>query len=191
MCIRDRYNSGSIYANGKYAYGVFATSAAGDVGVNNAEGGQIGFYSYLGSGFGVLGIAYSGDVGVVNAGTIEGYAFGQSVGVFALAAVGDVGVSNSGHITVQSGNNPAVGVFSRADSGTATVVNSGDITAVSGSDLYPGSNAYGVIARGAYAQVGNSGSITAIGYYTAEGIAARSDYGTLISTCLLYTSRCV
>ena len=176
------YNSGSIYANGKYAYGVFATSAAGDVGINNAAGGEIGFYSYLGRGFGVLGIAYSGDVGVVNAGTIEGYAYGQAVGVFALAAAGDAGVSNSGHITIQSGNNPAVGVFARADYGTATVVNSGDITAVSGGDLYPGTNAYGVLARGAYAQVGNSGNITANAYYTATGIAARSYYGTLVST---------
>lgn len=75
-----------------------------------------------------------------------------------------------------------MGVFARADYGTATVVNSGDITAVSGGDLYPGTNAYGVLARGAYAQVGNSGNITANAYYTATGIAARSYYGTLVST---------
>lgn len=86
----QRCTTAAQLCNGKYAYGVFATSAAGDVGINNAAGGEIGFYSYLGRGFGVLGIAYSGDVGVVNAGTIEGYAYGQAVGVFALAAAGGV-----------------------------------------------------------------------------------------------------
>ncbi|MDE2407543.1 MAG: hypothetical protein KGL91_06755 [Xanthomonadaceae bacterium] len=177
------YNSGSIYANSKYrAYGVFASSAAGDVAVKNAAAGDIGFYSFAGRGFGVLGVSYLGDVGVVNAGTISGYAYGQASGVFAFAAEGDAGVSNAGHITVQSGNNTAVGVFARADYGTATVVNSGDITATSGGAFYPGTNAFGVLARGDYAQVGNSGSINAIGYYTATGIAARSYYGTIVST---------
>ena len=177
------YNSGSIYANGKYsAYAVSAISAAGDVGVNNTAAGQIGFYSFGGNGFGILGVAYTGDVAVVNAGTIEGYAFGQSSGVFAHASVGNAGVSNTGHITVVSGNNPAVGIFARANNGTATVVNSGDISSTSGSALYSGTDAYGIMARGGYTQVGNSGNIQANGYLSATGIAARSTYGTTVST---------
>ncbi|TXH17135.1 MAG: hypothetical protein E6R00_04905 [Gammaproteobacteria bacterium] len=176
------YNSGVVYASGKYAYGVYASSAGGDVVVRNAEDGEIGFYSFYSRGFGVLGIAYSGDVAVLNEGTIEGYAYGQSVGVFGFAAVGDASTSNSGDITVTSGNGTAVGVFDRADYGTATVVNSGDITVKSGTDIYPGALAYGVVARGSYAQVGNSGDITAIGYLSAAGIKASSIYGTLVST---------
>ncbi len=176
------YNSGVVYASGKYAYGVYASSAGGDVIVRNAEDGEIGFYSFYNRGFGVLGIAYSGDVAVLNEGTIEGYAYGQSVGVFGFAAVGDASTSNSGDITVTSGNGTAVGVFDRADYGTATVVNSGDITVKSGTDIYPGALAYGVVARGSYAQVGNSGDITAIGYLSAAGIMASSIYGTLVST---------
>ncbi len=177
-------NSGSLYANGKYAYGVYASSAAGDVVVNNAEAGEIGFYSYLNSGFGVLGVASAGDVGISNAGTIEGYAFGQSAGVFALALQGDAGVDNNGSINVVSGNGTAVGAFARADYGTASVSNSGDITASDFTETgtYSGYAAFGILARGTYAEVGNSGSITADGFVYGTGIAAASLDGTTVVT---------
>ena len=176
-------NSGSLYADGqKYAFGVYASAAGGDVMVHNEDGGEIGFYSYLGRGWGVFGYAGQGDVHVDNDGTIAGYAYGQSAGVFGIAGAGNVSVDNSGTIDVVSGGNVAVGVFARADYGTASVTNSGDITASNFGGYYTGYSAYGVFARGAYAEVANSGSITAEGYYYATGIAARSYYGTTITT---------
>ena len=174
-------NSGSLYADGqKYAFGVYASAAGGDVMVHNEDGGEIGFYSYLGRGWGVFGYAGQGDVHVDNDGTIAGYAYGQSAGVFGIAGAGNVSVDNSGTIDVVSGGNVAVGVFARADYGTASVTNSGDITASNFGGYYTGYSAYGVFARGAYAEVANSGSITAEGYYYATGIAASSYYGTTV-----------
>lgn len=175
-------NDGSLYANGKYAYGVYAAAGTGDVNVINKAGGDIGFYSYAGSGFGVLGVATQGDIYVGNLGTIGGYAYSQSAGVFAIASQGDATVNNANGISVISGNNVAVGVFARADYGTATVVNSGSISATSGYGSYAGYTAYGIFVRGDQAQVGNSGSITAIANYTATGIAARADHDALVQT---------
>ncbi|WP_240096450.1 hypothetical protein [Thermomonas flagellata] len=176
-------NSGSVYANGqKYAFGVYAVSNAGNVSVHNAAGGDIGFYSYLGRGWGVFGFASLGDVELVNDGAIAGYAFGQSAGMFARAVQGDATVVNTGSIAVSSGGNVAVGAFARADSGTASISNSGDIVA---SDFpggyYTGYSAYGMFARGAYAQVSNSGTIVADGYYYATGMMAMSLYGTVVN----------
>ena len=176
-------NGGTLSADGmKYAFGVYASAGTGDVVVENLEGAGIDFYSYVGRGFGVLGVSTQGDVTVINEGGIEGYAYGQSAGVFAVALQGDAGVGNSGDIDVVSAGNAAVGVFARADYGTATIVNSGNIVATSGYGDYTGYSAYGAFARGVYAQASNSGSITASGYYTATGIAARSELGTVVST---------
>ena len=177
-------NSGSLYANGgKYAFGVYATAGTGDVSVSNADGGEIGFYSYSGRGWGVFGFADNGDVNITNDGAISGYAYGQSAGVFGRAALGDVNVTNTGSIEVITGGNVAVGVFARADYGTARVNNSGGIVAsVEGVNGYIGDYVYGILASGEYAQVANSGSIEAIGYYSATGIAARSFYGTTVTT---------
>ena len=175
-------NSGSLYANGKYAYGVFASSGQGDVSVTNEEGGEIGFYSYLGYGTGVIGLATNGNVGIDNAGDIEGYGYKQAVGVFGRSDYGDVSVDNSGSISVTSGSGTAAAVFARADYGTASVTNSGDITASNtpGTGFY-GYAAYGILARGNYAEVANSGNIVADGYYYATGIAASSYYGTTVT----------
>ena len=83
------------------------------------------------------------------AGSIEGYAYGQSAGVFAVALQGDASVSNSGSIDVSSGGNVAVGVFARADYGTATAVNSGSIHATDfPGGYYTGYSAYGMFVRG-------------------------------------------
>ena len=177
-------NSGSVYANGgKYAFGVYATAGTGDVSVNNADGGELGFYSYSGRGWGVFGYANNGDVNVTNDGTISGYAYGQSAGIFGRSGQGDVNVTNTGSIEVITGGNVAVGVFARADYGTASVNNSGDIsTSVEGVNGYIGDDAYGILASGEYAQAANSGSIYAFGIYSASGIAARSFYGTTVTT---------
>ena len=177
-------NSGAVYANGgKYAFGVYATAGTGDVSVTNTDDGEIGFYSYSGRGWGVFGYATQGDVNVVNDGAISGYAFGQSAGIFGRSGTGDVNVTNTGSIEVITGGNVAVGVFARADYGTASVGNSGDImVSVEGVNGYIGDDVYGILASGEYAQVANSGSIHALGYYTATGIAARSFYGTTVST---------
>lgn len=173
-------NTGSLYANGaKYAFGVYASSGTGDVAVANA--GDIGFDSYLGRGWGVFGIATQGDVRVSNEGVIQGYAYGQSVGVFGVALQGDVDVDNSGSIDVTSGGDAAVGVFARADYGTAGVVNSGDITTSNFPESgYAGMAAYGVIARGAHAQVGNSGDILVDGQLYSAGIVANSVGGSTV-----------
>ncbi|MFN4160416.1 MAG: hypothetical protein ACK4FW_00285 [Stenotrophomonas sp.] len=176
-------NGGSVYANGeKYAFGVYASAGTGDAMVNNKAGADIGFYSYLGRGFGVLAVSTQGDVMVNNAGSIAGYAYGQSAGVFAVALQGDASVANSGSIDVTTGGNVAVGVFARADYGTATAVNSGSIHASDfAGGYYTGYSAYGMFVRGDVAQAGNSGSITADGYYAATGIEAISVHGTLVS----------
>ncbi|MDI1252301.1 hypothetical protein [Thermomonas sp.] len=176
-------NSGSLYASAKYAYGVYASSGTGDVSVTNSAAGMIEAYSYAGRGFGVFGLATQGDVMVNNAGLIEVYGYGQSAGVFGVALAGDTSVTNSGDITAISGGNVAVGAFARADNGTAMVTNSGDILASDvGVNGFNGTAAYGVLARGAYSKVSNSGSIVADGNYYATGIAARSDYGTTVTT---------
>ncbi len=176
-------NSGSLYANGKYAYGVYASSGTGDVSVTNTATGVIEAYSYGSNAFGVFGLATQGDVMVNNAGSVEVYGYGQSAGVFGVALAGDTTVTNSGSITAISGGNVAVGVFARADDGTASVNNSGDILASDdGVNGFYGYAAYGVLTRGAYGNVTNSGSIVADGNYNATGIASRSDYGTSITT---------
>lgn len=176
-------NGGSLYANGdKYAFGVYASAGTGNAMVSNQAGADIGFYSYLGRGFGILAVSSQGDVMVNNAGSIEGYAYGQSAGVFAVALQGDASVTNSGSIDVSSGGNVAVGVFARADYGTATAVNSGSIHATDFPDgYYTGYSAYGMFVRGDIAQAGNSGSITVDGYYAATGIEAISVHGTVVS----------
>ncbi|MBN8717711.1 MAG: hypothetical protein J0I72_07970 [Stenotrophomonas sp.] len=176
-------NGGSLYANGdKYAFGVYASAGTGNAVVSNQAGADIGFYSYIGRGFGVLAVSSLGDVMVDNAGSIAGYAFGQSAGVFAVALQGDATVSNSGSIDVSSGGNVAVGVFARADYGTATAVNSGSIHATDfPGGYYTGYSAYGMFVRGDIAQAGNSGSISVDGYYAATGIEATSMNGTLVS----------
>lgn len=174
-------NSGSLYANAKYAYGVYASSGTGDVSVTNTATGSIEAYSYGSNAFGVLGIATQGDVMLNNAGSIEVYGYGQSAGLFGVALAGDTTITNSGSITAISGGNVAVGAFARADEGTASVNNSGDILASDdGVNGFYGSAAYGVLTRGAYGSVTNSGSINADGNYYATGIAARSDYGTTV-----------
>ncbi|MEO6228377.1 MAG: autotransporter outer membrane beta-barrel domain-containing protein, partial [Thermomonas sp.] len=177
-------NSGSLYANAKYAYGVYASSGTGDVSVTNTAAGSIEAYSYAGRGFGVLGIATQGDVMVDNAGSIEVYGFGQSAGVFGVALEGDTNLTNSGDISVISGGDAAIGMFARADQGTASVNNSGDIVASDDAvnDGYVGYAAYGIVTRGAFGNVTNSGSIIADGNYYATGIAARSDDGTTVVT---------
>lgn len=176
-------NGGSLYANGdKYAFGVYASAGTGNAMVSNQAGADIGFYSYLGRGFGILAVSSQGDVMVNNAGSIEGYAYGQSAGVFAVALQGDASVTNSGSIDVTTGGNVAVGVFARADYGTATAVNSGSIHASDfAGGYYTGYSAYGLFVRGDTAQAGNSGSITAEGYYAATGIEAISVHGTVVS----------
>ncbi len=179
-------NSGALYADGKYAYGVFAVSAGGDVAVSNTADGDIGFYSYLGYGTGILGVSEGGDVAIGNAGAIAGYAYSQAAGIFGGASTGDVDVSNAstGSIDVVSAGF-AVGIFARADYGTATIVNSGDISASVFPDTgYQGDVAYGLLATSdyGYAAAGNSGGIQVDGYYTATGIAARSLLGSTVST---------
>lgn len=169
-------NSGSLYANGeKYAFGVYAISGSGDLSVSNTASGEIGFYSYIGRGWGVFGVATQGDVAIGNAGDISGYAYGQSAGVFAVANQGDAKVTSSGDIAVASGSDVAVGAFARANNGTASVTNSGDIEAMSG---YA---AYGVMVRGKNAVVTNSGSISAEGYLASIGVFAGGTTSTTVN----------
>ena len=177
-------NSGAVDVDGgKYAFGVYATAGAGDVVVANTAAGDIYAYSYNGRAWGVFGYSAQGDVNVANAGEIGVYAYGQAAGVFGRSGQGNVTVTNTGSIEAITGGNVAVGIFARADYGTASVGNSGDISvSVEGVNGFIGDDAYGILASGEYAQVANSGSIYAFGIYSATGIAARSFYGTTVTT---------
>ncbi len=148
-------NSGEISVDAKYAYGIYASSGAGDVSVTNAAGGTIDVYSYFGSGFGVLALATQGDVDVGNAGVIDVYAYGQAVGAFTSSTAGNAYVDNGGDLVVDSGGSVAAGAFARAGNGIATIHNTGSIA----TSAY--GTAYGALARGAYAGITNAGDITA------------------------------
>ena len=168
-------NSGSIHADGKYAYGVFATSGQGDVSVANSASGLIDSYSYAGYAAGVFAQSTQGDVSVDNAGDIEVYGYSQGVGVFARSLYADASATNSGYITAITGGSSAsaVGILANAAQGNASVSNSGDILAsVEGVNGYIGYAAYGVLASGETVDVANSGTITAIGTAYAAGIVA-------------------
>lgn len=158
-------NSGSISVDAKYAYGIYASAGAGDVVVDNAEGGLVDVYSYASIGFGVLALTGQGDIEVGNDGTIDVYAYGQAVGIFARPGEGDASVRNGGDILVESGGGTAVGIFARADYGSIDVANDGNIEAYAGAGA-----AFGILGSGEYADVTNTGTIDATGYAFASGI---------------------
>lgn len=171
-------NSGDIAVDAYRAYGIRANSGAGDVSADNS-GSIYATYTgtYSGTAFGIFATSTQGNVSVDNAGQIDTSVTGQSVGIFASATNGDVDVSSSDTISAYSTDSTAVGIFARADYGVASVDNSGAISAESYND-----NAFGVLARGEYVDVSNSGDIDATGYLLANGIAARSYYGTSVTT---------
>ncbi|HWU71787.1 MAG TPA: hypothetical protein VN017_10590, partial [Pseudoxanthomonas sp.] len=151
-------NSGSIYASGALlAFGVYSSSATGNTHIDNVDGGEIAFYSYVGRGFGMFAFAEQGDVSIDNAGEISGYAWQQAYGARVRDLYGDATISNSGNIAVQSGNNKAFGLLVSATyAGSADITNSGDINVVSRTGSY-GMRAYGYAGT----NLGNSGTIYA------------------------------
>lgn len=158
-------NTGSAYANGvAKAIAVYAQALVGDVGIDSAAGGEVGFYSWAGRGTGLFGVAMQGDVDIDNDSSISGYSYGQAAGITGVALVGDVNIDNGGGISVVSGNNAALGVFARADNGSAGITSSGDVTAHSGTDAYPGNVAIGLYATSTY----GTATITSSGHVTAE-----------------------
>ena len=168
-------NSGEISVDAKYAYGIYASSGAGDVSVANAAGGLVDVYSYYGTGFGVLALATEGDVDVENAGTIDVYAYRQAVGAFTSSYEGDAHVVNSGDMAVYSGG-VAAGAFASAGNGVAMIDNSGSI-AVSAYGT-----AYGALALGGYgAVVHNEGVIHAEATPAGTAIGVRATaYGDVL-----------
>ena len=172
-------NSGTLAADGRSTRSAYASVANGDVMVHNENGGESAF-SYLGRGWGVFGYAARAthargqrrdDRGLrvrPVGGRVRDRRCGQRVG-------GQQRHDRRGERRQRGG-----GRVARADYGTASVTNSGDITASNFGGYYTGYSAYGVFARGAYAEVANSGSITAEGYYYATGIAASSYHGTTV-----------
>ena len=170
-------NSGDISVDAKYAYGIYASSGAGDVAVTNEAGGLIDVYSYFSTGFGILALSTAGDIEVENAGAIDVYAYGQAVGAFtSTSAGGSAHVHNSGDIAVESGGGVAAGAFARASVGEAVIENAGSIAVDA-----PYGVAYGALVRGVYGSVVNAGDIDASGLY-AFGAYADGLYEALVQT---------
>lgn len=178
-------NSGSLYTDGKYGYGVYAVSFGGDVNVLNTEEGEIAFDSKVGSAAGIFGASFNGDIQLHNAGSIEGRANGQATGILGIALQNGVTAVNSGTIEVATAADAALGIFVRANYGAANVVNTGDIhvSTFENSEYvekfaYMG---YGVLAQGDTVSVSNTGNITAQADGYAAGIAA-SAIGDVVVT---------
>src|SRR5690606_1108437 len=93
-------NQGTIYAGGKYTYGVAGISTDGDVRVTNGAQGTVEAYSYGAVAVGLLGISSYDNVEVVNAGGVA--AFGDSAGlvagIYASSDGNDVSAVNRGTI---------------------------------------------------------------------------------------------
>ncbi|HEY9400010.1 MAG TPA: hypothetical protein VIP76_00685 [Luteimonas sp.] len=148
-------------------------SAAGDVSLDNS--GPIDVYSYAGSAIGMNGYAAAGDVHIDNSGTIDAYSYyGLADGIFASGT--SVDVTNTGSINA-NGYGWAAGIEAQGVD-QATINNDGAITAYAYANDYTTQrygHAYGIFATGGAGGVtiGNSGSITATGFY-ATGIAAQS-----------------
>ena len=176
----DVANSGDIAVDAWYAYGIRASSAAGDVSIDNS--GSIdavyGGTLFAGKAWGILALTTAGDISVDNAGDIYTSVSSQSVGIFARPAEGSATVSNSGSIFAGSYDGTAVGVFARADNGDIAVSNAagGSIEAYSAYG-----QAYGVLGSGVDVDVVNDGDITATGFYAAAGINVYGDELVTIS----------
>ncbi len=196
----DLSNSGDVAANAWAAYGVRASSGAGDVSIDNS-GDVAAFYTgtYLGrasgidastvagdiaidnsgdvsadgglQSIGILAITTTGDIAIDSSGSVEstGYA-GLAGAIFAVTIGGDVSVDNSGSLVASSAYGTTAGAFARASSGTAAISSSGDIASTAAYGT-----AYGVLVRGVDADIDNSGSVTASGYYGAYGVYADGD----------------
>ncbi len=170
-------NSGTLNADGKYAYGAKAISLAGDVNVTNAAGGVINATSAGGIALGVFAVTDPGTVSITNAGDITAYGYGVAIGAYSRSLNGDANVSNSGTVTAESPYANAYGLMASAANGTATVDNSGAISV----SVYPtaaapahGVSAYGMMATGTDVVATNSGTIDATGYAEGFGITATS-----------------
>ncbi|MFL6591707.1 MAG: hypothetical protein ACJ8GK_03230 [Luteimonas sp.] len=180
------------------AWGVIAYSVGGNANVDNA--GQM----YVDAQYNATGIYAGGpSATVTNSGSIEVYSIAdRAIGIFGYSADGSIDITNTGTITVESAGGLADGIF--ASGATVDVHNSGTIDATGyawaagieaqGGDLVTVDNsgtinansdygsAYGLYATSGAggATVGNSGSITVMGYY-ATGIDVRSEGGISIT----------
>jgi hypothetical protein len=201
-------NDGAIsayaYANGGYAFGIYATgddvtvANGGDVGVTAyfANGlyvqssgdatvensGSLGLYGVYSTGIHAASSGLDSTVSVESSGDVSMYGYAGATGIEALATGtgSSASASNSGDVYVNSYYKYAggsAGVVSSADSDAFTE-NTGGIESIAGG------SAYGAMALSfnGDASVVNSGDIsatsTAFLYYGAFGVVAASQNGT-------------
>lgn len=161
-----------VVANGDYAlagnsgvlgvigYGnAIGVSAFGKYGAEAENSGTVFADAYLGRANALYALSLQGDALVVNSGTASAYSYDSAAfAAYAASILADASVDNSGTLLASSYNSTAIGAAAITNYGTALVSNSGDISV----DARV-STAVGAFARGDYAEIDNTGSISAIG----------------------------
>ncbi|KFN50081.1 hypothetical protein [Arenimonas composti] len=159
-------NSGDVTAMAKYAYGIVATSANGDVTVDQTGGASL-TVGNLDSvvAYGIVASSGQGDATVTNAGLVDVTSGDFALGAFASADYGTATVDNSGGIYAYgfSGEAIAIGAV-----GVDAVVNNSGVAYANG---FPAAS--GIVAIGDTATVDNSGTVIAFSYGDTFGIRAQ------------------
>lgn len=168
------YNDGSITtiatgahgtATGLFAYSIDDAASADNTGTITSR--ATGDY---GQAWGIYAAGY-GDVSASNSATgtviasAGGY-YGRATGISAYSIAGDASIGNDGLVRVTA-DTDAIGLYGYAYAGTVGIDNTGTVNVRSDYGL-----ADGIFASGAIVDVGNSGTINAIGYSWAAGIEA-------------------
>lgn len=181
----DIGNSGSISAEAPEGFttGILATSAIGDITVDNSGAIELDGY-YGATGIDVFASGYGANAGVSNSGSI--YALESNSGDYSTAAIGilvfadtEASVDNAGSITAISDAKygSATGVTVSAFAGDATVSNSGDISAQVVEDSSASPTGVAAFSRYGDAYVDNSGTVSVDGGFDATGVTARTIVG--------------
>jgi len=166
-------NSGQLgvigYAN---ATGV---NAFGKYGAEASNSGTVFAEAYFGRASALYAFSIQGDALADNSGTASAYSYDNvAFGAYAASIFADAAVDNSGTLLASSYNGSAIGAAAISSYGTALVSSSGDISVDSRVAF-----AVGAFARGNYAEIDNTGSISAIGPQ-AFGAYAIGYYGASV-----------
>lgn len=167
-------NSGQL---GVIGYGsATGISAFGKYGAEVDNSGTVFAEAYLGRATALYALSIDGDALVGNSGTASAYSYDSvAFAAYAGSILADATVDNSGTLQASSYNSTAIGAAAIANNGTALVSSSGDISV----DSRVGT-AVGAFARGRYAEVDNTGSISVTGVQ-AFGAYAIGTYGAGVS----------
>lgn len=177
-----------VVANGDYALAsnsgqlgvigynsAFGITAFGKYGAEADNSGTVFAESYLGRATALYALSIDGDALVGNSGTASAYSYDSAAfAAYAGSILADATVDNSGTLLASSYNGTAIGAAAISNYGTALVSSSGDISV----DARIGT-AVGAFARGRYAEVDNTGSISATGAQ-AFGVYAIGNYGASV-----------